>query len=51
MGEPLHWRPSASMDMLHQRAQMMATIRQFFSHKSYLEVETPIMARCGVTDV
>lgn len=45
------WQPSASIELLRQRAQFLAAIRQFFTQRLYLEVETPIMARYGVTDV
>lgn len=47
----LAWQPSASIPLLRQRAQFMAQIRQFFTQRQYLEVETPVMARYGVTDV
>ncbi|WP_238400263.1 elongation factor P--(R)-beta-lysine ligase [Legionella bononiensis] len=45
------WQPSASLELLKQRARFIAQIRQFFSERHYLEVETPIMAQFGVTDV
>ncbi len=45
------WMPSASLDNLHKRAQLMARIRAFFNERGYLEVETPVMARYGVSDV
>ncbi len=45
------WRPSASITILRQRAALIATIRQFFSQRNYLEVETPAMAHFGVSDV
>lgn len=45
------WRPSASIDMLHKRAEIMARIRAFFNARGYLEVETPVMAQYGITDV
>jgi lysyl-tRNA synthetase class 2 len=45
------WQPSATIELLQQRAQFLAAIRQFFTHRFYLEVETPVMARYGVTDV
>lgn len=45
------WHPSATIASLKQRAQCIAAIRQFFTTRGYLEVETPIMARYGVTDV
>lgn len=44
------WRPSTSIDLLRARAQLMADIRYFFTSRQYLEVETPIMARFGITD-
>jgi len=47
----MSWQPSASLDTLRQRAALMAAIRQFFTERAYLEVETPVMARFGVTDV
>jgi lysyl-tRNA synthetase class 2 len=47
----LSWKPSISIELLRQRAQFLAKIRQFFTSRLYLEVETPVMARYGVTDV
>lgn len=44
------WRPSASVDMLRKRANYMSLLRGFFSQRGYLEVETPIMGRYGITD-
>ena len=46
-----HWTPSASLDTLRQRAEILARIRAWFNAQGYLEVETPIMARFGVSDV
>jgi len=46
-----HWQPSASIEMLRQRSAILTSIRQFFTAKNYLEVETPIMSRFGVSDV
>lgn len=46
-----HWQPSASLEMLRQRAAILASIRQFFTARNYLEVETPIMSRFGISDV
>lgn len=45
------WQPSASIELLRQRAQLIAKIRDFFTQRHYLEVETPVMARYGVTDI
>lgn len=45
------WLPSASIQLLRARAELISKIRQFFTERQYLEVETPVMARHGVTDV
>ncbi|MDP3705089.1 MAG: elongation factor P--(R)-beta-lysine ligase [Legionellaceae bacterium] len=45
------WRPSATMESLRRRAHTLANIRTFFTERGYLEVETPVMARHGITDV
>ncbi|KTD71296.1 elongation factor P--(R)-beta-lysine ligase [Legionella tucsonensis] len=45
------WYPSAPIEFLRQRAELLAKIRLFFTERGYLEVETPIMARYGTTDV
>lgn len=45
------WHPSASIEFLKHRAEFIAKIRYFFTERGYLEVETPIMARYGITDV
>lgn len=45
------WRPSASIQTLKHRAETIARIRDFFTQRGYLEVETPIMAQHGVSDV
>ena len=47
----MNWQPSATIEILRQRAQLMTRIRDFFTRRDYLEVETPIMSRYGVTDV
>ncbi len=39
------------MDALRARARILALIRVFFTTRDYLEVETPVMARFGITDV
>ena len=49
--EPIHWQPSASIDSLRQRAALIHQLRSFFNSRGYLEVETPVMARFGVSDV
>jgi lysyl-tRNA synthetase class 2 len=44
------WQPSAKIDVLRQRAELLARIRQFFSDRSVVEVETPILGQAGITD-
>lgn len=46
-----NWRPSASLHALQARASLYAAIRQFFSERHVLEVETPSLAQHGVTDL
>lgn len=45
------WQPSAAIEVLRQRAKLLAEIRNFFNQRGYLEVETPTMARFGITDI
>jgi len=45
------WRPSASIHTLQQRAQCLKQIRDFFNARGFLEVETPVMGKFGITDV
>ena len=47
----LSWQPTASIDQLRQRARLLADLRQFFSQRDVLEVETPAMSQATVTDV
>ena len=44
------WRPSCSTLMLHVRAEMLRSIREFFRVRGYLEVETPCLSRDIVLD-
>lgn len=45
------WQPSASIGQLKKRAALIQNIRHFFIQRHYLEVDTPVMAQYGVTDV
>ncbi len=47
----MSWQPSATIKNLKKRAQALTDIREFFVKRGYLEVETPIMAQHGVSDV
>jgi len=44
------WRPQCTLDSLRSRARLNAKIRAFFAVREVLEVETPLLAACGVTD-
>ncbi|RUR10615.1 elongation factor P--(R)-beta-lysine ligase [Legionella septentrionalis] len=50
MEKPI-WQPSASLPSLRTRALILNKIRHFFNVRGYLEVETPVMAHFGITDV
>ncbi len=45
------WQPAAAQAALKGRAQQLAFVRGFFSERQVLEVETPVLARHGVTDL
>lgn len=45
------WMPSASIEQLQQRAQLLTTIRHFFAIRDVLEVDTPAMSHATVTDI
>ena len=45
------WKPGASIGALKRRAQMMASIRHFFSRRSVLEVDVPLLSSSTVTDI
>lgn len=45
------WQPTASINNLLKRAKIVSQIRQFFTDRCILEVETPILSQYAVTDV
>ncbi|HEY6482577.1 MAG TPA: EF-P lysine aminoacylase EpmA [Steroidobacteraceae bacterium] len=45
------WRPTATRPVLAQRAQLLARTRHFFARRAVLEVDTPVVVNCAVTDV
>jgi lysyl-tRNA synthetase class 2 len=44
------WQPSCPIESLHQRAELLKNIRDFFSRRSVLEVETPLLSQTTGTD-
>ncbi len=44
------WKPGASWEVLRLRAELLAKTRAFFTARSVLEVETPVLSRAGITD-
>ena len=48
---PDDWRPTASLDTLRLRAQLLGRARAYFEQTGALEVETPVLVRAAVTDV
>jgi lysyl-tRNA synthetase class 2 len=45
-----NWQPSAEINTLHARADILKNIRAFFAARHVLEVETPLMCHTSVTD-
>ena len=50
MTGPDGWKPRASMETLRLRAELVASIREFFRQRNVLEVETPTLSTTGCTD-
>ncbi len=44
------YAPTMTLAMAHKRAQMLASIRQFFAQGQVLEVQTPLLSQAGNTD-
>lgn len=43
----IHYQPTCDLKAMRARAQMYSQIRQFFSEREVLEVETPILSQVG----
>tara|TARA_B100000676_G_scaffold203685_1_gene199887 strand:- start:291 stop:1226 length:936 start_codon:yes stop_codon:yes gene_type:complete len=44
------WQPTASLEAIKARAELLSTVRAFFAARQVLEVDTPQLARYGVSD-
>jgi len=44
------WRPSASIEHLKRRAELLAQARAFFAGRDVIEVQTPVLAKHSVTE-
>lgn len=45
-----HWKPTATQHALKARAEMNRSIREFFSERSVMETETPLLNSAPVAD-
>lgn len=43
------WQPTASIDTLKRRAQLLADVRRFFAERHVLEVDTPVLSQAAPT--
>lgn len=50
MSQSENWRPTADPARLKARAGLLRDIREFFSNRGVMEVETPLISKAGNTD-
>lgn len=46
----VRWQPAATLATLRARAALLNRVRDFFAQRAVLEVDTPALVRCAVTD-
>ncbi|MCA9164869.1 MAG: hypothetical protein KDA62_17880, partial [Planctomycetales bacterium] len=46
----MDWRPTASLDVLRRRADLLRRLRQFFDARGFWEAETPCLSHDTVVD-
>lgn len=44
------WRPTASIERLRRRAELIALVRGFFTARGLWEVDTPVLSRAAISD-
>jgi len=44
------WHPTATLEALRQRAELLTRLRQYFAGQGVLEVETPLLSAAGTPD-
>ncbi|MBM3999151.1 MAG: EF-P lysine aminoacylase GenX [Planctomycetes bacterium] len=44
------WRPTARLDRLRRRAELLRETRAFFTERGFLEIETPVLSRETIVD-
>lgn len=47
----INWQPTVTLETLRCRAELLAGIRGFFKDSDVMEVDVPVMADTGVTDL
>lgn len=47
----MSWQPTATIETLKQRANIITKIRNFFAEREVLEVDTPLLSHASVTDL
>lgn len=47
----MNWQPTATVEALQARARCLSRIRQFFESADVMEVDVPVLAPTGVTDL